>query len=77
MRQSGIVEDASVKFDVNELLGFSQVAKVSGGRAQGGANLSRLLSKIGEGPSDDFDRLSVVDRSDLSRLFNNDGGEDV
>ena len=46
MKEDRIIADEPIELDPSELLGFSQVAKVSG--AQGKPDdLGRLLSKIG------------------------------
>lgn len=48
MKEDRIIADEPIELDPSELLGFSQVAKVSG--AQGKPDdLGRLLSKIGNG----------------------------
>ena len=51
MKEDRIIADEPIDLDSSELLGFSQVARVSG--AQGKSDdLGRLLSKIGgENPS--------------------------
>jgi hypothetical protein len=46
MKKDRIVTGEPVELDPSELLGFSQVAKVSGGQGKP-AELGRLLSKIG------------------------------
>jgi len=55
MKEDRIIADEPIDLDSSELLGFSQVARVSG--AQGKSDdLGRLLSKIGsENPGATFD----------------------
>ena len=49
---TGIFDRQPITLDQSELLGLSQIAKISPETAKSGpAELSRLLSKIGENPA--------------------------
>ena len=67
--ENKIIADEPIELDPSELLGLSQVAKVSG--VSGEPVLGRVLNKIGEGPNPvDPMRLSLH-----SRLLSKIGGE--
>ena len=76
MKEDRIIADEPIDLDSSELLGFSQVAKVSG--AQGKPDdLGRLLSKIGALASSSGDSPATRKWGHLARLLSKIGDGEV